>query len=230
MLTDVVLGTWLSAGVLDVLGGREARSGADLLVTAGVASAVPTAASGLSDYVDLYDHGRRLAFAHAVGTNVATALQVTSLLARRRGRRGLGVALSLGALGAVSAASWLGGHLSYVLGVGVDHTAFDEGPKDWVRVGLAEEFGVRPRVVVAGDHEVLLARIDGRLVGLANRCSHAGWPIADGPVDGGCITCPHHGSVFRLADGSVVRGPAASPQLRYEVRVRDGAVEVRGPR
>lgn len=230
LLTDVVLGTWLSAGVLDLLGGREGRPGADLLLGAGVASAVPTAASGLSDYADLYDHGRRVAFVHGLGTNVATVLQIASLLARRRGRRGLGVALSLGALGTVGAASYLGGHLSYVLGIGVDHSAFEEGPKDWVRVGIADEFGSRPRVVRAGEHEVLLARVDGRLVGLGNRCSHAGWPIADGPVDDGCITCPHHGSVFRLADGSVVRGPAASPQLRYHVRVRAGVVEVRGSR
>ncbi len=112
-------------------------------------------------------------------------------------------------------------------------------------LGWAEQFGERTwaienatglgyllaqQLVAAGEHEVLVYRIEGRLVGLANRCSHAGWPLAEGEVADGCITCPHHGSVFRLTDGSVVRGPAASPQLRYEVRERAGRIEVRGSR
>jgi hypothetical protein len=35
--------------------------------------------------------------------------------------------------------------------------------------------------------------------------------------------------VFRLADGSVERGPAAYPQPALDVRVREGAIEVRAP-
>lgn len=31
-------------------------------------------------------------------------------------------------------------------------------------------------------------------------------------------------------DGAVVRGPAASPQLRYEVRDDDGRLRIRGAR
>jgi nitrite reductase/ring-hydroxylating ferredoxin subunit len=72
--------------------------------------------------------------------------------------------------------------------------------------------------------------VEGRLVALANRCSHAGWPIDEGEIADGCIMCPHHGSMFRLRDGTVVRGPAASPQPRYGVRERDGRVEVLGHR
>jgi nitrite reductase/ring-hydroxylating ferredoxin subunit len=34
----------------------------------------------------------------------------------------------------------------------------------------------------------------------------------------------------RLHDGSIVQGPATAPQPCYDVRVRDGAVEVREPR
>lgn len=230
MLTDVVIGSWLSAGLLDLAGGKASQDSADLLVATGVAAAVPTAAAGLSDYTDLYDHGRRVAFVHAVTSDVAVVLQVASLVARRRGRRGWGVALSTAALGVTGAAAWLGGHLSYVLGIGVDHTAFDEGPKDWVRVAPAATITAQPTVVTAGEHEVIVQRVEGALTALANRCSHAGWPIGDGPVDDGCITCPFHGSVFRLSDGAVVRGPAASPQLRYEVRERGGQIEVRGTR
>ena len=230
LLTDAVIGTWISAGLLDVVGGREARKAVRQLIGAGLVASVPTAAAGLSDYADTYEQGRRLGLVHALTVDAALVLQAASLVARRRDALVTGRVLSLAALGFVGAAGYLGGHLSYVLGVGVDHTAFDEGPKAWEDVADAGVVTEAPLVVRAGEHEVLLVRVDGELVALANRCSHAGWPIADGEVADGCITCPYHGSVFRLADGGVVRGPAASPQLRYEVRERDGRVQVRGPR
>ena len=231
MLTDAVIGTWASAGLLDLLGDDGDASAARRLVGAGVAASLPTALAGLSDYSDLYDHGRRVAFVHALVADAAAVLQIASLIARRAGRSRRGRLLSLAALATVGAAGYLGGHLSQVLGVGVDHTAFDEGPKEWTDVGVAAaDVTSTPQVVVAGGHQVLLVRLDGRLVTLANRCSHAGWPIGDGDVADGCITCPYHGSVFRLSDGAVMRGPAASPQLRYDVRERDGRVEVLGAR
>jgi nitrite reductase/ring-hydroxylating ferredoxin subunit len=43
-----------------------------------------------------------------------------------------------------------------------------------------------------------------------------------------CVTCPWHGSVFRLKDGKVQRGPTTYPQPVLQVRVgADGAVEAR---
>ena len=45
--------------------------------------------------------------------------------------------------------------------------------------------------------------------------------------DGSCIRCPWHGSVFRLSDGAVRRGPATAPAHAFEVRVEAGRVQVR---
>lgn len=231
MLTDAVIGTWASAGLLDLLGDDGDAAAARRLVGAGVAASLPTALAGLSDYSDLYDHGRRVAFVHAMAADVAVVLQVASLVARRAGRARPGRLLSLAALGTVGAAGYLGGHLSQVLGVGVDHTAFEEGPKEWTDAGIAaDQVMPTPTAVEVGDQQVLLARVDGRITALSNACSHAGHPLDGGEVDDGCITCPFHGSVFRLTDGAVVRGPAASPQPRYHVRERDGRIEVLGHR
>ncbi len=47
---------------------------------------------------------------------------------------------------------------------------------------------------------------------------------------GGWTLGYYDGSVFRLADGRVERGPASVPQPRYAVRVLDGRVEVRRER
>ena len=76
---------------------------------------------------------------------------------------------------------------------------------------------------------MLVARVDGELHAIANRCSHRGAPLDEGELDDGCVTCPWHGSVFRLADGGVERGPAAYPQPSWRVRVQAGTIEVAPP-
>src|SRR5436305_6006664 len=43
LLTDVVIGCWVSASLLDLLGGEDAHRAADLLITAGIAAYPPTA-------------------------------------------------------------------------------------------------------------------------------------------------------------------------------------------
>jgi nitrite reductase/ring-hydroxylating ferredoxin subunit len=76
---------------------------------------------------------------------------------------------------------------------------------------------------------VLVARVSGEIHAISNRCSHRGGPLDEGELADGCVTCPWHGSVFRLADGSVERGPAAYPQPAWRVRVRDGVIELNAP-
>ena len=51
-------------------------------------------------------------------------------------------------------------------------------------------------------------------------------PLSDGDLSGGCVTCPWHGSIFRLADGSVARGPATAPQPVFDTWTRDGILQV----
>jgi hypothetical protein len=84
MLTDVPIGAWTSAFVLDLFGGRQARRAADALVGVGVLAAVPTAATGLSDLADVeHSQQRILGTAHALGNVTAVALYGGSFLARR---------------------------------------------------------------------------------------------------------------------------------------------------
>lgn len=89
---------------------------------------------------------------------------------------------------------------------------------------------VGPTVVEADGVPVLIAHDGGQLVALDNTCTHAGGPLDEGTVSNGCVTCPLHGSIFRLANGSVVHGPASTPQPSYEVRVHEGHVQVRARR
>jgi len=58
-------------------------------------------------------------------------------------------------------------------------------------------------------------------------CSHAGGPLNEGTLDGDVVQYPWHGSRFCMRDGRVLTGPATVNQPRYDVRVRDGKVEIK---
>jgi nitrite reductase/ring-hydroxylating ferredoxin subunit len=77
-----------------------------------------------------------------------------------------------------------------------------------------------------GEVPVVAVRTGGVVRVLADRCSHMSGPLSDGELADGCLTCPWHGSVFRVADGSVARGPATAPQPAFGVREVGGAVQV----
>lgn len=228
LLIVLPIGTWASSTVLDLFGGPESRKAADRLVGLGILSAVPTAAAGASDWVDTLGAERRVGFVHAAGNYAALGLMAASWLARKGGRRGTGVALALMADTLVAATGYLGGHLSYNQGVGVKVTVFEEGPQDWTAVADDADLRESEPIAVEVDRtRVLLVRRHGQVLALADRCTHRGGPLHEGDLDAGCVVCPWHGSVFRLDDGRVVRGPATQPQPAYETRVRDGKVEVR---
>ena len=229
MLTDLPIGFWTSAWVLDIVGGRKTEVAARRLVGLGILAAVPTAATGASDYADTFGGERRVGFVHAAANSVALSAFVASYLHRRKGNRLKG--FLWGTVGAVAATAGghLGGHLIEGLGVGVDNTVFEAGPQDWVDVGAAADVteGAPHLVDAGGGVSVLVVRQGGRLLALADRCTHRGGPLHEGPLSDGCVTCPWHGSVFRLEDGEIERGPAALPQPKYEARERDGRIEVR---
>ncbi len=231
MLTDVPIGAWLASAVLDKVGPAGSEPAADLLVGAGIAAAVPTALSGWNDWSDTYGPETRLGFAHAAANSVALACYSASLAARALGKRGAGRALGYAGLTTMTAGGYLGGHLSFVRGINVNHTAFEHRPTDWTDVAADTDVGegATLRVTAAGA-PVLLHRRHGSLYALANTCSHMGGPLDEGKVDDGCVTCPWHGSVFRLDDGHIVRGPASTPQPVYQTRVVDGSIAVRATR
>jgi nitrite reductase/ring-hydroxylating ferredoxin subunit/uncharacterized membrane protein len=229
VLTDVPIGFWTSAMALDVVAPKTGRRAAQFLIGAGVLSALPTAATGLSDWADTVGDTQRIGAFHAVLNLTATACYGLSWLARRRGHHIRGVLLSgLGGTIATGGAA-LGGHLVYRTGTGVDTTVFDPPPSDWTTASaplrpLADGTGV----IEAGPNKVLVSPGEaGTWHGIDARCSHRGGPLEEGRIDDGCVTCPWHQSQFRLDDGTIVHGPATAPQPRYEVEDRDGTLAVR---
>ena len=229
-LTDVVVGAWTSASLLDVLAPVSGRKGADRLVAIGVLAAIPTAASGLSDWAELWGSQQRIGAVHAVGNVTAVYLQMKSWWARKRGRRAKGVFLSMAAMGLATYTAYLGGHLSFRKGVGVSQTAFEEWPQEFTpAIGVDDLPEGKLHRAEVGGMGVLLYRQGSRIHALADRCTHRGCSLSDGETDGSSVTCPCHGSMFRLEDGEILRGPATAPAPSFQVRRREGKVEVRIP-
>ncbi len=81
--------------------------------------------------------------------------------------------------------------------------------------------------VEANGTPIVLTKCSGRILGLADTCSHLGGPLSEGKLKDCTIQCPWHGSRFSLETGEVLDGPAVHPQARVETRVRKGKVEVR---
>jgi nitrite reductase/ring-hydroxylating ferredoxin subunit len=229
-LSDIPVGAWSMATLLDTVGGRRAVPAATVLTALGVAASLPAVASGLNDWSDTgsLPAPRRVGVVHAAANGTALGLYTASLVARCRGRRCRATLLGYAGLGAMLGGVYLGGHLAFTNAVNVNRTAGEDRTHEWtpvlsdMRLGEGELHKVR-----AGSADVVLTRSQGRIVALSSTCSHMGGPLEEGRVEDGCIVCPWHGSTFRLADGSVFRGPASAPQPCYETRVRAGWIEVR---
>src|ERR671917_352713 len=97
VLVQVPVGSWTSAGLLDAI--PPLRPAATVLIGTGVAAAVPAALSGAADWSEQAIGVRRLGLLHAAGNTVALGLYIGSLVARARGRGGLGRVLSYAGLG-----------------------------------------------------------------------------------------------------------------------------------
>ena len=119
-LTDLPIGCWTSALILDVVGGQRSRPAARRLIGAGLLTVPITAATGLAEFGTLEDDGpRRVAAVHGIGNAVAAASYLLSWRARRRNRHLRGVLWGLVGSVAVTTSGILGGHLAFGRGVGV---------------------------------------------------------------------------------------------------------------
>lgn len=121
-LSDVPIGLWTSSVVLDAAGGERGEAAADLLLWLGILASVPTAAAGVLDWSEATRPSRRQGLVHAACNLLALELFVWSAAARRRSRS-KGKRLSAAGAVALVVGGYLGGHLAYAEGVGVEPQA-----------------------------------------------------------------------------------------------------------
>jgi len=227
MLAQGALGAFVSTGVLDATGRHD--SAARLLIATGLVASLPAAAAGAVDWADQHEQQTRVGLVHALGNGVALACYAASLVARGRGRPGVGRTLGFIGLTVAGGGGYLGGHMAFRQASGANHA--ESVPHlvspGWHRVGLMSKIPQHEPVKRhIGDVPVLVHRDGEHVDVLADACPHLAAPLSDGKIsDDGCIVCPWHGSAFRLDDGEVVHGPATAPAPRFRTRITDGMLE-----
>ena len=74
-------------------------------------------------------------------------------------------------------------------------------------MAYSSEVGTKPQQVTLLDQKIVLARIAGQVVALADRCAHRGASLSLGQVVDDCIECPYHGWRYDM-QGACTRIPA----------------------
>src|SRR5579885_3048859 len=212
VLTDVPIGAWTVALVLDIAegstGNKKYARGADAAITVGLIGAVGAAITGLTDWHKIDGKPRRLGITHGLLNTIAAGLYTSSLIARRRKSRSTGRVLSGIGYAIAATSAYLGGNLVYQERIGVDHTGDLELPDKFVGAIAETELkdGELKKADVAGV-PVLLLRKGGKIEAIVERCSHLGGPLSEGELIENSVRCPWHGSRFCLETGRVLDGP-----------------------
>lgn len=84
--------------------------------------------------------------------------------------------------------------------------------------------GTAMLVEVAGRRICLARTEDGQVHAVDDTCTHEEESLSEGWVEGDCIECPAHNSIFDLRTGEAVSLPADEPVRTYPVRVAGGDI------
>ncbi len=78
-----------------------------------------------------------------------------------------------------------------------------------------------------GEKDILLAKVQGKVYAMDNTCSHSGYPLSEGKLDGYVVTCKWHAAKFDVRSGTVVAPGAEIPPLRcFQIQIsNNGTLE-----
>ena len=125
LMTDLVLGSWTSASLLDVLGDERSAPAAKTLIGVGLAAAGPTAWTGWAEWSNTGVRDKRVGLVHAATNATAIGLYGASWVARHRDHHVAGARLALAGAAVSSVGAYLGGHLASARDVGSKHPVFN---------------------------------------------------------------------------------------------------------
>jgi nitrite reductase/ring-hydroxylating ferredoxin subunit/uncharacterized membrane protein len=227
LLTDVPIGGLTIALILDLLGIYDGANWATLLGFGGLLLA---AIAGLVDLDETDGKARQYGGVHATLMLLAMVFYLFSLAVRFGYAPGTPFQSTLiAAVGylVVVLGAYIGGDLVFTFGNMVDRHAWRSGGTKWAALDVTEVPERQPTKAKAGAQTLVLVRTGERIQALHDTCAHAGCSLSEGTVVGDTIECGCHGSRYKLADGSVVVGPATYDQPSFEVRRADGKLEAR---
>lgn len=256
MLVSLPIGLWTASLAYDVAaaaqegdGRARCRNTAEDMMLAGLAGALAAAVPGIVDYIAVIppeSSAKDRAATHGLLNVGITTLYGLNWLLRRhspdRWGRWLGTPLSVLGIGGLMVSGWLGGTLVYRNQIGVDHRGpnatkwlesgpLEGAPGEPVEVAAMEEFEEpgQMKLVHLNGHRIVVARDGDCILAFQDSCTHRGGPLSDGVLACGVVTCPWHGSQFRIATGELVNGPAEEGIRVYPVRLDGESIRIVAP-
>jgi nitrite reductase/ring-hydroxylating ferredoxin subunit len=70
--------------------------------------------------------------------------------------------------------------------------------------------------------DVLVARVGTQYCAIEDACNHAGASLAEGHLEGDCVSCPMHGYLFDMKTGHLISPKGLCDHQRTFVVVEDG--------
>ena len=77
------------------------------------------------------------------------------------------------------------------------------------------------------DQSILICNTENGVFAVEDRCTHADIPLCGGQIVRNFISCPVHGAVFDLSDGSVQAPPAFEDLETFEVKIDGTSISVK---
>ena len=236
VVVDVVVGGSTAAILLQVvawLGVTDLHAALLWVVGLTWLAALSAIATGLTDFKDTAaGDERNMVGLHGLTNIVATLLMIGAFLALAWGGDTIAGWLIVAEFLVLSVGAYIGGHVVFKYGYMVNRNAFARGgtAKEFTAVMPAAELSdATPTKAMLGATAVVVVRRGDLTFALKDSCSHAGGLLSEGHLAADTIVCPLHGSAFRLQDGAVRHGPAATRQVAYRARINGDQVEVQGP-
>lgn len=237
LITDIPIGAWVLTALFDIIwlvspaSYGWAAQGAALALLVGVLGGLAAVVTGSADWSDTYGAERRTGLWHLLLNVSALILYIISLVFRFYAPHWeslTGAILGFIAVVTVTLGSYFGGAMVFGNGTGVNHTAWEAGGDDYEAVmPVASMPDNHLERVMVGGTPVVLLRLGDKYCAISATCTHAGGPLDEGTLEGDVVTCPWHGSRFSMRTGKALTGPATIGEPRYDVRVRDGQIELK---
>lgn len=83
-----------------------------------------------------------------------------------------------------------------------------------------------PSLVIVGDRQIALCRLDDSFYAIDNICSHEHACFTDGFIEGDQVECPLHQARFHIPTGKALTAPATEDLKTYPVKREGDALYV----
>jgi 3-phenylpropionate/trans-cinnamate dioxygenase ferredoxin subunit len=97
----------------------------------------------------------------------------------------------------------------------------------WFNVATTQAFPIGTHKVLEVEGIALIVfNLEGEYYALHNQCTHANYPLDEGPILGDEIICPLHGARFCIKTGEARSAPAFVNVDTYPTRIENTMVQV----